>query len=155
MGLSGSSAGAFRQPLHKRPVASDQRVLLGPAPALDASFRVDRIRDVAELLREHERHRPPCARIAGILCALVFTDALVERIAARPSDIVAAVGTAQDIDESAHRSNRSPTTLQPSPSGPHLNSHMSPGSRSNPLMLRCEPSEPRSTHNAGASFEAQ
>lgn len=132
--LPASRPRSFREPLNHRPIPADQRLFLGPDPALDPSLRIDGVRDPAELLSEHQLDRPSRAGVAWLLPALMLADPLVQTFAAGGAYVVAAIRAAQDIDERAHG------VVRPSrPLAGHLRMR-NVGRKSislTPLMLRC------------------
>ena len=86
------------QPLHAVPIAADQRLLLGPAPAFNAPLGIDRVRDALELFLIHQPDRPAGARVAAQSASLMFK-AFVQALAAFGADVVAAIRAQEDVDD--------------------------------------------------------
>src|SRR5712671_2373431 len=93
---------AAGQRWQSRIVSADQCFLFLAPPTLDLPFRSHGVFDALENLLEHQSHRPARRRVAVEYTCLVFSDTLVQAGASR-SDIVRAVGTAQDVKVSVHK----------------------------------------------------
>ena len=101
------STGPLGEPRQAIPLASDQSLLLGAAPALDPALGRDGVGDAIEVLVENEPHGPAGAGVAAERPGLMLVEALVEIVSARRADVVAVVRAMQDIDERAHSGSQS------------------------------------------------
>lgn len=79
----------------------DQGFLLGSTPPLQLALGLHRISDTIERLLPDQFDRPPAARVVGKPASVMFCGTRLKTLA-RGSHIVAAISTAQNIDESQH-----------------------------------------------------
>src|SRR5271156_2873103 len=70
-----ATATSLRQSTDTRPVAGYQGLLLGPAPALQLSFRGNRVRDLIEALRPHKLNGSARKCIGRMRARLMLGDA--------------------------------------------------------------------------------
>src|SRR3546814_8845713 len=71
------------------------------APVFHPPLHGNRIGNASELLRPHKDDRKPGGSVAREAAGMVLCHALLERAASR-ADVVAAIGTAEHVDESSH-----------------------------------------------------
>ena len=96
------SALAFGELPQSLEITADQRFFLSAGPAFDLTLGRDRVRDLVEPFRVHERYRPPPRGVSAEVTAVVLGDALFKR-PSRRANIIAPISTSQNVQPSAAR----------------------------------------------------
>src|ERR1043166_8717019 len=95
-------AATARQLSDRGPVAADQRLFFGSAPALDLTLGGNAVGDPVKVFGPHQHDRTAMKRVAGKSSGIMLVDPRLEVIAGRAADIVGIVGAAKHVNVDRH-----------------------------------------------------
>src|SRR5260370_40459146 len=97
------SASPLCQVLNQLTLAINERLLLGPSPALHLPLCCDRVGNPIEMVRPNQLNGSTRVCVTARIGAnLVFRDSLRQIIACRDTNVVRGVGATKHVDESTH-----------------------------------------------------